>query len=250
MGISLTPMQGEKVFEGGGCVYLWSPSKFLIHSECNLGGAIIQLCKYGFAFPHFTDCPSFAYILRALDLPKPIIETIKKHQTGLQIIKLREDFQMPKVNNEFRKDLVFNFEEAEPDLEVENGGKMVILNCKRFPSLGELGISGMRTGIEGGAILAPCHFEKGAAEVAYIMKGGGKVQCLGNDGKLILDGRLKAGNLIALPNPELSPFIGKNSVWMALSPEVLQASFSITPQIEQTLAEKQKDKELLIPPTK
>ncbi|KAL0292703.1 UNVERIFIED_CONTAM: Glutelin type-A 2 [Sesamum calycinum] len=106
-----------------------------------------------------------------------------------------------------------------------------------------------------------------ALQVTYIVRGSGRVQVVGVDGKRVLETTIKAGSLfivprffvvskiadpdgmdwfsiITTPNPVFTHLAGRTSVWKALSPEVLQAAFGVPPEIEQKFSSKRKAEEI------
>ncbi|KAL2508519.1 RmlC-like cupins superfamily protein [Forsythia ovata] len=112
-----------------------------------------------------------------------------------------------------------------------------------------------------------------ALQVTYIVRGSGRAQVVGVDGKRVLETTVKAGNLfivprffvvskiadpdglewfsiITTPNPVFTHLAGRTSVWKALSPQVLQASFNVSPEVEEKFSSKRKAEEIFFPPPK
>ncbi|KAL0318188.1 UNVERIFIED_CONTAM: Glutelin type-A 2 [Sesamum calycinum] len=138
--------------------------------------------------------------------------------------------------------MALNCEEAPLDVDIKDGGKVVVLNTKNLPLVGHL------------------HCQ-----------GSGRVQVVGVDGKRVLETTIKAGSLfivprffvvskiadpdgmdwfsiITTPNPVFTHLAGRTSVWKALSPEVLQAAFGVPPDVEQKFSSKRKAEEIFFPP--
>lgn len=51
-------------------------------------------------------------------------------------------------------------------------------------------------------------------------------------------------------SPIFTHMAGRTSVWKALSPEVLQASFNVTPEVEKTFSSKRMNSEIFFAPSK
>lgn len=65
MAIDLSPQLAKQVHRGnGGSYYSWSPSELPMLSHGNIGAAKLNLDKYGFALPSFSDSPKVAYVLQ------------------------------------------------------------------------------------------------------------------------------------------------------------------------------------------
>ncbi|KAL0421025.1 UNVERIFIED_CONTAM: Glutelin type-A 2 [Sesamum latifolium] len=154
---------------------------------------------------------STEFVSRAWDLEESVVKTLVGSQSKTGIVKLDASCKMP-----------------EPKKEHYNG---MALNCH------------------------------------YIVRGSGRVQVVGVDGKRVLETTIKAGNLfivprffvvskiadpdgmdwfsiITTPNPVFTHLAGRTSVWKALSPEVLQASFGVPPDVEQKFSSKRKAEEI------
>ncbi|PKI36395.1 hypothetical protein CRG98_043177 [Punica granatum] len=110
-----------------------------------------------------------------------------------------------------------------------------------------------------------------ALQVTYVVRGSGRAQVVGVDGKRVLEITVKAGNLfivprffvvskiadpdglewfsiISTPNPIFTNLAGKTSVWKALSPQVLQAAFNIKPEAEKLFRSKRTSDAVFFPP--
>ena len=82
---------------------------------------------------------STEFVCRAWDVGEKIANSLVGSQTGLEIIQLNGSTQMPEPINEHRKGMVFNCEEAPKDVDVKNGGRVVVLNDKNLPLVGQVG---------------------------------------------------------------------------------------------------------------
>ncbi|CAK9140229.1 unnamed protein product [Ilex paraguariensis] len=110
-----------------------------------------------------------------------------------------------------------------------------------------------------------------ALQVTYIVRGSGRVQVVGVDGKRVLETTIKGGNLfivprffvvskiadpdglewfsiITTPNPIFTHLAGRTSAWKALSPQVLQASFNVASDVEQQFSSKRMSDAIFFPP--
>ncbi|KAI3939706.1 hypothetical protein MKX01_029868, partial [Papaver californicum] len=124
--------------------------------------------------------------------------------------------------------------------------------------------------IDAGSMCSPGFSCDSSYQVTYIVRGSGRAQIVGIDDKRITEIRVKAGNLfivprffvvskiddgegmewfsiITTPNPIFSHLAGRTSVWKALSPEVLQAFFNVSPEAEQHFRSKRFNAEIYFP---
>lgn len=86
------------------------------------------------------------FVSRAWDLEEDKVEHLLKNQSGTGIVKLKEGKSLPTPESqEEEKDgdkqrLVFNCEEAELDVDVKNGGRVVVLTGDYLPMLEQIGL--------------------------------------------------------------------------------------------------------------
>ncbi|KAL0406207.1 UNVERIFIED_CONTAM: 11S globulin seed storage protein Ana o [Sesamum latifolium] len=158
---------------------------------------------------------STEFVSRAWDLEESVVKTLVGSQSKTGIVKLDASCKMPEPKKEHYNGMALNCEEAPLDVDIKDGGKVVVLNTKNLPLVGEVGLG------------------------ADLVRGSGRVQVVGVDGKRVLETTIKAGNLFIVP---------RTSVWKALSPEVLQASFGVPPDVEQKFSSKRKAEEIFFPP--
>ncbi|XP_021628812.1 glutelin type-A 1 [Manihot esculenta] len=194
------------------------------------------------------------FVSRAWDVDEKTVNTLVGTQTGIGIVKLSASCKMPEPKKESRSGLVYNCEEAPLDVDIKNGGRVVVLNTKNLPLVAEVGLGADHVRLDGGAMCS-------ALQVTYIVRGSGRVQVVGSDGRRVLDTRVKAGNLfivprfyvvskicgpdgmdcfsiITTPSPISTHLAGMTSLWKALSPEVLEASFKFSPEVEKLFRSK------------
>ncbi|XP_057534499.1 glutelin type-D 1-like [Amaranthus tricolor] len=214
---------------------------------------------------------STEFVCRAWDVGEKIANSLVGSQTGLEIIQLNGSTQMPEPINEHRKGMVFNCEEAPKDVDVKNGGRVVVLNDKNLPLVGQVGFGADLVKLDGSAMCSPGFSCDSALQVTYIVRGSGRVQVVGIDGRRMLEANVKAGQLfivprffvvskiadpmgmewfsiITTPNPTFTHLAGKTSAWKALSPAVLQAAFNVSAEIENQFRSKRTSDAIFFPP--
>ncbi|XP_021774642.1 11S globulin seed storage protein 2-like [Chenopodium quinoa] len=211
------------------------------------------------------------FVGRAWDLPEDVVKTLVNNQPTNGIVKLDESHNMPEPRKEHRDGMVLNCEEAPLDVDIKGGGRVVVLNTKNLPLVGEVGLGADLVRLNGKAMCSPGFSCDSALQVTYIVRGSGRVQVVGVDGKRVLETTVKAGNLfivprffvvskiaddeglewfsiISTPNPVFTHLAGKTSVWKALSPQVLEAAFKVPTEIEQQFRSKRTSDEIFFPP--
>ncbi|KAI8573821.1 hypothetical protein RHMOL_Rhmol01G0305100 [Rhododendron molle] len=214
---------------------------------------------------------STEFVSRAWDLEESVAKTLVGKQTGKGIVKLDASVKLPEPNSEHRNGMALNCEEAPLDVDIKKGGRVVILNTKNLPLVGEVGLGADLVRLDGSAMCSPGFSCDSALQVTYIVRGSGRVQVVGVDGKRVLETTLKAGNLfivprffvvskiadpegmewfsiITTPNPIFTHLAGSIGTWKALSPEVIQASFNVGSDIEQQFRSKRADEAIFFPP--
>ncbi|XP_075521270.1 glutelin type-A 2-like [Primulina tabacum] len=214
---------------------------------------------------------STEFVGRAWDLDEATVKTLVSTQSGNGIVKLNPGIKMPEPKKEHYKGMALNCEEAPLDVDIKKGGKVVVLNTKNLPLVGEVGLGADLVRLNGNAMCSPGFSCDSALQVTYIVRGSGRVQVVGVDGKRVLETTIKAGNLfivprffvvskisdpegmdwfsiITTPNPIFTHLAGRTSVWKALSPQVLQASFNVPADVEQKFSSKRKAEEIFFPP--
>ncbi|KAK4393935.1 Glutelin type-A 2 [Sesamum angolense] len=214
---------------------------------------------------------STEFVSRAWDLDESVVKTLVGSQSRTGIVKLDPSCKMPEPKKEHYNGMALNCEEAPLDVDIKDGGKVVVLNTKNLPLVGEVGLGADLVRLNGKAMCSPGFSCDSALQVTYIVRGSGRVQVVGVDGKRVLETTIKAGSLfivprffvvskiadpdgmdwfsiITTPNPIFTHLAGRTSVWKALSPEVLQAAFGVPPDVEQKFSSKRKAEEIFFPP--
>ncbi|GFS42868.1 RmlC-like cupins superfamily protein [Actinidia rufa] len=214
---------------------------------------------------------STEFVSRAWDLEENVVKALVGNQTGTGIVKLDAGFKMPEPKKEHRDGMALNCEEAPLDVDIKKGGRVVVLNTKNLPLVGEVGLGADLVRLDGRAMCSPGFSCDSALQVTYIVRGSGRVQVVGVDGKRVLEITIKAGNLfivprffvvskiadpdglewfsiITTPNPIFTHLAGSIGTWKALSPQVVQASFKVGSDIEQQFRVKRAKEAIFFPP--
>ncbi|KAL1817170.1 hypothetical protein ACET3Z_019744 [Daucus carota] len=216
---------------------------------------------------------STEFVGRAWDLDESVVKTLVGNQTGNGIVKLDAGFKITEPSEKHRNGLVLNCLEAPLDVDIKNGGRVVVLNTKNLPLVGEVGLGADLVRLDGSAMCSPGFSCDSAYQVTYIVRGSGRAQVVGVDGKRVLETTVKAGNLfivprffvvskiadpeglewfsiISTPNPVFTHLAGSIGAWKALSPQVLQASFNVGSDVEQQFRSKRTADAIFFPPPK
>ncbi|KAL0413448.1 UNVERIFIED_CONTAM: Glutelin type-A 1 [Sesamum radiatum] len=211
------------------------------------------------------------FVSTAWDLEESVVKTLVGSQSKTEIVKLDPSWKMPEPRKEHYNGMALNCEEAPLDVDIKDGGKVVVLNTKTSLWLVKLDWGQIFVRLNGKAMCSPGFSCDSALQVTYIVRGSGRVQVVGVDGKRVLETTIKAGNLfivprffvvskiadpdgmdwfsiITTPNPVFTHLAGRTSVWKALSPEVLQAAFGVSRDVEQKFSSKRKAEEIFFPP--
>nr|VDD47098.1 unnamed protein product [Brassica oleracea] len=98
---------------------------------------------------------STEFVGRAWDLDETTVKTLVGSQTGEGIVKLDADFKMPQPKVEDRDGFVINCLEAPLDVDIKDGGRVVVLNTKNLPLVGEVGFGADLFLIDGHSMCSP-----------------------------------------------------------------------------------------------
>ncbi|KAM0898761.1 hypothetical protein ACQ4PT_021733 [Festuca glaucescens] len=214
---------------------------------------------------------STEFVGRAWDLKEADAAKLVSTQPASGIVKLAAGQKLPEPVPEDRKDMALNCLEAKLDVDIPNGGRVVVLNTVNLPLVKEVGLGADLVRIDAHSMCSPGFSCDSAYQVTYIVRGSGRVQVVGPDGKRVLETRIEGGSLfivprfhvvskiadasgmewfsiITTPNPIFSHLAGKTSVWKAISPEVLEAAFNTTPEMEKLFRSKRLDSEIFFAP--
>ena len=142
---------------------------------------------------------STEFVSRAWDLDENVVKTLVGKQSGNGIVKLDGNFKLPEPKKEHRLGMALNCEEAPLDVDIKKGGRVVVLNTNNLPLVGEVGLGADLVRLDGSAMCSPGFSCDSALQVTYIVRGSGRVQVVGVDGRRVLETTLKAGNLFIVP---------------------------------------------------
>ncbi|KAL0413446.1 UNVERIFIED_CONTAM: Glutelin type-A 1 [Sesamum radiatum] len=181
------------------------------------------------------------FVSTAWDLEESVVKTLVGSQSKTEIVKLDPSWKMPEPRKEHYNGMALNCEEAPLDVDIKDGGKVVVLNTKNQPLVGEVGLGADLVRLNGKAMCSPGFSCDSALQVTYIVRGSGRVQIADPDG-------MDWFSIITTPNPVFTHLAGRTSVWKALSPEVLQAAFGVSRDVEQKFSSKRKAEEIFFPP--
>ncbi|GKV01036.1 hypothetical protein SLEP1_g13634 [Rubroshorea leprosula] len=214
---------------------------------------------------------STEFVKRAWDLPDEAVNSLVGQQKGTGIVKLDANFKMPAPKKEHRQGMALNCLEAPLDVDIKNGGRVVVLNTKNLPLVGQVGLGADLVRLDGSAMCSPGFSCDSALQVTYIVRGSGRVQVVGVDGRRVLETTVKAGylfivprffvvskiadpdgmewfSIISTPDPVFTHLAGRTSVWKSLSPEVLTAAFAVAPDVEKLFRSKRTSDAIFFPP--
>ncbi|KAL9322836.1 hypothetical protein ACSQ67_010889 [Phaseolus vulgaris] len=214
---------------------------------------------------------STEFVARAWDLEESDVKTLVGKQSGKGIVQLEGNITLPEPKPEHRNGMALNCEEAPLDVDIKGGGRVVVLNTKNLPLVGDVGLGADLVRLDGRAMCSPGFSCDSALQVTYIVRGSGRVQVVGVDGQRVLETTIKAGNLfivprffvvskiadpegmewfsiITTPNPIFTHMAGSSSVWKALSSSVLQAAFNVDSGVEQLFRSKRTSDAVFFPP--
>ncbi|KAL6223812.1 hypothetical protein ACLB2K_002671 [Fragaria x ananassa] len=82
---------------------------------------------------------------------RSVVKTLVGNQIGKGIVKLG-GANLPEPNKEHRDGMTLNCEEAPLDVDIEGGGRVVVLNTKNLPLVGEVGLGADLVRLDGSAM--------------------------------------------------------------------------------------------------
>ncbi|RWW35107.1 hypothetical protein GW17_00000078 [Ensete ventricosum] len=139
------------------------------------------------------------FVGRAWDLTEDEAKKLVHSQTNAGIIKVKDGQSMPEPSSKDREGMVLNCLEAPLDVDIKNGGCVVVLNTKNLPLVGEVGLGADLVRLNGHAMCSPGFSCDSAYQVTYVVRGSGRVQVVGVDGKRVLETTVKGGCLFIVP---------------------------------------------------
>ncbi|KAI3937979.1 hypothetical protein MKX01_027906, partial [Papaver californicum] len=157
-------------------------------------------------------------------------------QKGTGVIKVNDGFKLPEPSEVDRKGMTLNCLEAPLDVDIKNGCRVVVMNTKTLPLVDQVGLGADLVRIDAGSICSPGFSCDSAYQVTYIVRGSGRAQIVGIDCKRKLELIVKAGDLFIVPR-----------FFVALNPEVLEASLNVSPEAEKHFRSKRLNAEIFFP---
>nr|GMC90652.1 glutelin type-A 3 isoform X1 [Ipomoea batatas] len=187
------------------------------------------------------------------------------------ITKLKAKMNISDLQNNNKKEMVFNLENASPFANIKNGGSLVSATAGNFPLLNDVGLSVFLVKLEPKSMLTPGYTADASYKLCYVSRGSARIQIVGLNGQLVLDDKVEAGQLFVVPKffsasliadkeglelvatltspePILGNLAGYGSVWKALSPSILKASLNLSMEDEDIFKAKIAEATIIIPP--
>ncbi|MCL7025580.1 hypothetical protein MKW94_020141 [Papaver nudicaule] len=274
MEIDLTPKSSKSVYGGeGGSYFSWSPSDYGYPTQRGMQLPYLVILftgdtSKGHKAGEFTEFAltgangiltgfTSEFVGRAWDLEEDKVKELVGSQKSTGVIEVKDE-----------KGMTFNCLEARLDVNIKNGGHVVVLNTKNLPSVEQVGLGADLVRINAGSMCSPGFSCDSAYPVTYIVQVRGRAQIFGLDGKPKMEIRVKAGNLliipgflvvskiadeegtdwfssiISIPNPIFCHLAGRTSDSKALNPQVLVASFNVAPEAEKHFRSKRTNTEI------
>ncbi|KZV14745.1 11S globulin seed storage protein 2 [Dorcoceras hygrometricum] len=183
---------------------------------------------------------SSEFITKTYNITEDEAQKLTKSQTAPLIVKLDDQIAMPhQANIEKKGGLLYASLVDCKDISAEN-----------LPLLEEVGLSARLVRLEPVSLLRPSYSTDGSYRIFYAVSGSGKIQIVGLNGGLVLDGKVEEGELFAVPSffavsliaggegielfsintssrPNFGDLGGKLSPWKAMSSSVVQASLDV-----------------------
>ncbi|KAL0350208.1 UNVERIFIED_CONTAM: hypothetical protein Sradi_4170000 [Sesamum radiatum] len=140
---------------------------------------------------------STEFVSRAWDLEESVVKPLVGSQSRTGIVKLDPGCKMPEPKKEHYNGMALNCEEAPLDVDIKDGGKVVVLNTKNLPLVGEVGLGADLVRLNGKAMCSPGFSCDSALQVTYIVRGVAGFRWLGLMASV--SWKLKAGSLFIVP---------------------------------------------------
>lgn len=182
-------------------------------------------------------CFSSEFITKTYSITEDEGQKLTKSQTYPLMVKLG-DIAMPDQANIEKTGVYASIVDCH-DISAEN-----------LPLLEEVGLSASLVRLEPGAVFPPSYSTDESYRMFYAVAGSGKVQIVGLNGALALDGKVEEGEMFVVPSffavaliaagqgmelfsvitssrPKIGDLGGKLSPWKAMSSSVVQASLNV-----------------------
>ncbi|PQQ00648.1 11S globulin seed storage protein 2-like [Prunus yedoensis var. nudiflora] len=188
---------------------------------------------------------STEFVGRAWDLEEDVAKTLVSKQSGKGIVKV-SGANLPEPKKEHRDGMTLNCEEAPLDVDIKNGGRVVVLNTKNLPLVGEVGLGADLVRLDGSAMCSPGFSCDSALQVTYIVRAVAVSKLL--ESTIADPEGLEWFSIITTPNPIFTHLAGSIGVWKALSPQVLEAAFNVDSATEKLFRSKRTSDAIFFPP--
>jgi quercetin dioxygenase-like cupin family protein len=143
---------------------------------------------------------STEFVSRAWDLPEPDAARLVSSQPASGIVKLPASAAaLPAPSPQDRAGVALNCLEAPLDVDIPGGGRVVVLNTANLPLVREVGLGADLVRIDAHSMCSPGFSCDSAYQVTYIVRGSGRVQVVGPDGRRVLETRIEGGSLFIVP---------------------------------------------------
>ncbi|KAG8063632.1 hypothetical protein GUJ93_ZPchr0003g17533 [Zizania palustris] len=142
------------------------------------------------------------FVARAWDLPQDAASTLVSTQPGVGIVKIKDGHRMTDPSDKDREGMKFITDKVNPaplDVDIKNGGRVVVLNTQNLPLVKEVGLGADLVRIDDHSMCSPGFSCDSAYQVTYIVRGSGRVQVVGIDGTRVLETRAEGGCLFIVP---------------------------------------------------
>ncbi|KAL3538549.1 hypothetical protein ACH5RR_001915 [Cinchona calisaya] len=210
-------------------------------------------------------------LTRAFDLQENELNQLTKGQTQALIIKLAEGQTLPDPNEDDNAKMLYNLENARPNVHVNHGGSITAATAENFGGLKQGALSANLVKLDSKAIFSPVYTADVSFQLIYITKGSGLFQIVGLNGKNVLEAKVQSGQLLVVPKyfpssktadkdgleyfstvtsskPSFVQLAGETSVWKAFAPSVLQAAFNVDPGLVELFQAKIANSKIFVPP--
>ncbi|OMO74267.1 11-S seed storage protein, plant [Corchorus capsularis] len=210
------------------------------------------------------------FIAKSYRINQEQAQTLAGSQQGILLLKLSEEEAkiVPLPHQDALNKWTKNLDSSLPDVAVKKGGKSTTVTGGEFMLLEEIGLSANRLELEPNAIRTPNYATD--TQVFYVVKGSGKVQIFGLNGKLVLDTEVETGQLFVVPRflmvsllaggegiecfsvvtstrPDIGELAGKDSVLNTI-PSFLQVVLNLTPEFTQVFKQMLETGTVIVPP--
>ena len=137
------------------------------------------------------------FVSRAWDLPEADAAKLVSSQPASGIVKT--SIALPTGSPKDREGMALNCLEAPLDVDIPGGGRVVVLNTVNLPLVKDVGLGADLVRIDAHSMCSPGFSCDSAYQVTYIVRGSGRVQVVGPDGKRVLETRAEGGVLFIVP---------------------------------------------------